>query len=180
MLVRFDNEQAQTYSATQPSDQAKHLLIIDDYVRFVGSLQLAKRVRVEAHFYQEGPRVFSFDVSGLPEGLYAAMKNRRTDEDRKNRGDEIDDYVSRIQAKIRSRVVIPPNLQGNLQAVYEVMLLPGGEVLRATQKKSSGSPDYDEAVERAILAAQPLPVPTDASLFQSNFRLLELKFKPRE
>jgi colicin import membrane protein len=125
------------------------------------------------------------------------MKNRHNDEARKPseaedtrrraesdaraaRERESNDFVARIRAKIQGRVVIPPNLRGNPQAVYEVVLLPGGEVLQATLKSSSGAPAYDQAVERAIMAAQPLPVPTDPNLFQSNFRVLELKFKPRE
>jgi colicin import membrane protein len=64
--------------------------------------------------------------------------------------------------------------------VYEVTLLPGGEVLHAVLRRSSGASAYDEAVERAIMAAQPLPVPSDPNLFQSSFRVLELKFKPKE
>lgn len=93
---------------------------------------------------------------------------------------EVADYVARIRAKIQGRVVIPPNLQGNPQAIYQVTLLPGGEVLEAVLERSSGAPAYDAAVERAIMAAQPLPVPDDPNLFQSSFRVLELKFKPKE
>jgi TonB family protein len=180
VLVRFDNEQARTYWATQPSDEAKHLLLIEDYSRFVENLKSAKRVRIEAYFYEKVPRVFTFEVAGLPEELYAAMKDRHNNEGLKYQDNEISSYVARIRLKVQGRVIIPPDLRGNPQAVYEVVLLPGGEVLQATLKRSSGSPAYDEAVERAIRAAQPLPVPTDPILFQSNFRVLELRFKPRE
>ncbi len=92
----------------------------------------------------------------------------------------INDYVARIQAKIRGKIYALPDIQGNPQAIYEVVLLPGGDVLSATLKQSSGVPAYDMAVERAIMAAQPLPVPSDPNLFQSSFRVLELKFRPKE
>jgi len=35
-------------------------------------------------------------------------------------------------------------------------------------------------VERAIMAAQPLPVPSEPDLFQENFRELHLKFRPKD
>ncbi len=93
---------------------------------------------------------------------------------------QIDDWRARIQAKIKGRVVVPPNVVGNPEARFEVVLLPGGEVLSATLKKSSGNPAYDAAVERAIMAAQPLPVPTETDMFQENFRELPLVFRPKD
>jgi colicin import membrane protein len=118
----------------------------------------------------------------------AAHKQREAGEARRKaeadaraaRDREVADYVARIRAKIQGRVVIPPNLRGNPQVVYEVTLLPGGDVLQAVLKRGSGAPAYDAAVERAIMAAQPLPVPSDPRLFRNSFRILELKFRPKE
>jgi colicin import membrane protein len=59
-------------------------------------------------------------------------------------------------------------------------LLPGGDVLDVTLKKSSGVPAYDAAVARAIMAAQPLPVPADTTLFQEHFRRFNMSFRPKE
>jgi len=92
----------------------------------------------------------------------------------------IDDWRARIQAAVKSRVVLPPNIEGNPEARFEVVLLPGGEVLSATLKKSSGHAAYDAAVERAINRASPLPVPNDTDLFQENFRELNLVFRPKD
>ena len=92
----------------------------------------------------------------------------------------LNDYIARIQAKIRSRVVIPPDIIGNPEAVFQVTLLPGGDVLEAKLTKSSGVPAYDDAVRRAIMASQPLPVPTETALFQQNFRKFNLSFRPKE
>ncbi|NNM81924.1 MAG: TonB C-terminal domain-containing protein, partial [Burkholderiales bacterium] len=91
----------------------------------------------------------------------------------------IDKYKAMIKSRIRRFVVVPPGIQGNPAAVFEVTLLPDGEVLRATMVSSSGIPAYDAAVERAIMRASPLPLPPDPSLF-SDFRDLRLTFRPNE
>ncbi len=89
------------------------------------------------------------------------------------------EYIERIRAKIRSKVVDLPNIQGNPEAEFDVVLIPGGEVLSAKLKRSSGNAAYDRAVERAIFSAQPLPLPPDPAMFR-EFRELNLKFRPQE
>ncbi len=91
----------------------------------------------------------------------------------------IDEYKRRIRDRIRRFIVEPPNLQGNPEVEFDVVLLPGGEVLGVKLKKSSAVAAYDSAVERAILKAQPLPLPPDPGLFK-DFRELNLKFRPKE
>jgi colicin import membrane protein len=46
--------------------------------------------------------------------------------------------------------------------------------------KSSGNEAYDSAVERAILKAQPLPLPPAEQNMFNKFRDLRLKFSPAE
>ena len=89
------------------------------------------------------------------------------------------EYVERIRAKIKRFVVLPPNIQGNPKAEFDVVLLPGGDVLGVKLKRASGNAAYDSAVERAILKAQPLPLPPDPALFK-DFRELNLEFRPQE
>ena len=91
-----------------------------------------------------------------------------------------EDYRARISARIRQRVILPPDLQGNPEAIYNVSLLPGGTVTEVRLVKTSGVATYDAAVERAIFAAQPLPVPEDPGMFQANFKKLRLNFRPKE
>jgi len=90
-----------------------------------------------------------------------------------------DKYITLIQSHVRRQIVEPPNLQGNPQVEFDVVLIPGGEVLTVKLKRSSGVPAYDAAVERAILKASPLPLPPDPALFQ-QFRELNLRIRPRE
>lgn len=92
---------------------------------------------------------------------------------------EIEKYKAMIQAKIRSRIIMPPDLPGNPAVEFTVTLLPGGDVLTVTLRKSSGYPVFDEAVERAIYLAKPLPLPPDPGLF-NEFRNLNLIVYYRE
>lgn len=84
-------------------------------------------------------------------------------------------YVDKIRAKIKGNIVLPPDIKGNPEAVFDVVQLPTGEVLSAKLRKSSGVRAYDEAVERAILKSSPLPRPERSEVFE---RHLELKFRP--
>ena len=91
-------------------------------------------------------------------------------------GRAVADYVGRIRGKIRGNIVLPQDIPaGNPEAIFDVVQLPTGEVLNARLRKSSGHKPYDDAVERAILKASPLPKPERPDLFQ---RSLELKFRP--
>ena len=91
----------------------------------------------------------------------------------------VDEYQARIRAKIRRNIVMPPDVANDARAEFLVTLLPGGTVLNAQRIKSSGNAAYDDAVERAILKSDPLPLPPDVTLF-NRFRELDLVFKPTE
>lgn len=91
----------------------------------------------------------------------------------------LDEYKRRVSERIKRFIVLPPNIQGNPEAQFEVVQIPGGEILSVKLKRSSGVAAYDGAVERAILKAQPLPPPPDAGRF-NEVRELELKFRPKE
>ncbi len=87
-------------------------------------------------------------------------------------------WTDKIRAKVRGNIIFDvAQLPGNPEAIFDVTLLPTGEVLTVRRRKSSGHAGYDEAVERAILKSSPLPKPEPASLFQ---RQLELKFRPQD
>jgi colicin import membrane protein len=94
-------------------------------------------------------------------------------------GRVVDEYMVKISSKIRRNIVMPPDVLDDARAEFSVTLLPGGTVLTARLTRSSGNAAYDNAVERAILKSQPLPLPADAGMF-SRFRELKLKFKPVE
>jgi len=95
-------------------------------------------------------------------------------------GKVVDEYIGRIAARIRRFIVLPPGVAKNIKTEFNVTLLPSGEVLNASLAKSSGNEAYDSAVERAILKAQPLPLPPAEQNMFNKFRDLRLKFSPSE
>jgi colicin import membrane protein len=90
----------------------------------------------------------------------------------------VDEFKLKIQTKIQGLVRLPPNISGNPEATFQVTLFPNGEVRKVTLLKSSGSPAYDVEVERAILKASPLPLPTDKDAAQPFRAGLNLNFRP--
>ena len=91
------------------------------------------------------------------------------------RNKAVADYLGRIRGKIRGNIVVPPEIKGNPEAVFDVTQLPSGEIVTVRLKRSSGHAALDAAIERAILKSNPLPKPEPADLFS---RSLELRFRP--
>lgn len=85
---------------------------------------------------------------------------------------EIDKYRHAIEARIKRFLVEPPNIQGNPVAELDIITLPGGEVLEVRTRKGSGQTPWDNACERAIRRAQPLPLPPPDSPIFKEFREL--------
>lgn len=65
VLLRFDDGDPVTLRAVGPSDSSTTVLFIRDFDQVLERLSLAKRVLIEAQFYQEGPRVLRFNVAAL-------------------------------------------------------------------------------------------------------------------
>jgi len=110
----------------------------------------------------------------------AQAKQKSREEFAAASGKVVDEYTAKISAKIRRWIVLPPGVSQNIKAEFKVTLLPSGEVLHANLAKSSGNAAYDNAVERAILKAQPLPLPPAEQNMFGKFRDLHLKFSPAE
>jgi colicin import membrane protein len=87
------------------------------------------------------------------------------------------DWIRSIQSKVRGNVIVPSDMTGNPEAIFEVVQLPTGEIIDVQLRKSSGVRAYDDAVQRAIIKSSPLPRPERPDLFQ---RSLMLKFRPTD
>ena len=91
---------------------------------------------------------------------------------------QVERYQDLIRNKIRRKMKAVTDVPENAEAIFKVTLLPDGTLMEdPVLVKSSGFSAYDNAAERAILSAQPLPVPTDVSL-QKMFRELKLSVRP--
>jgi colicin import membrane protein len=86
------------------------------------------------------------------------------------------DYESLIQARIKARINYPDRSAANPEAIVQVDQLPTGEVVAVKLVRASGTPAWDEAVQRAVWAASPLPKRKDGTVA----RVLELAFRPKE
>lgn len=85
-------------------------------------------------------------------------------------------YVGLLVRKIRSNWVYTGALNGNPAAEVEVVAAAGGSIIARRLVKSSGNPDYDESVLRAIDRTRTLPRDTDGRVPPS----LIITFRPRE
>jgi len=88
-----------------------------------------------------------------------------------------DSYNDKIRGKIRGNIVLPPDIKGNPEAIFDVTQLPSGEILSVKLRKTSGHAAWDAATERAIFKSSPLPKPERGDLFRRDLRLT---FRPLE
>ena len=92
----------------------------------------------------------------------------------------INEYKAKIQAKIKANVNKNLCGDGSPEIRVEISVLPTGQISGNPKiTKSSENSACDEAVERAIIASEPLPLPDDPDL-KSQFRNLNLKFTPND
>ena len=91
---------------------------------------------------------------------------------------ELEKYKALIQQKIYQNVNKQLCGLDPVELTFEITLMPTGDLIGdAKMIKSSKIESCYLAVERAILQAQPLPMPQDNSLF-SQLKKLKLKFQP--
>jgi colicin import membrane protein len=90
---------------------------------------------------------------------------------------QVQRYQDLIRNKIRRKMKAVADVPDSAEAIFNITLLPDGTVMDVALQKSSGFPAYDNAAERAIRLADPLPMPTEVSL-QMMFRELKLSIRP--
>ena len=91
---------------------------------------------------------------------------------------ELEKYKALIQQKIYQNVNKQLCGLDPVELIYEIVLMPTGDLIGSAKMiKSSDIESCDLAVERAILQAQPLPMPQDRRLF-SQLKKLKLRFQP--
>ena len=91
---------------------------------------------------------------------------------------ELNKYKLLIQQKIQQNVNQQLCGLDYITLEFRISLMPTGDLLgQPKMTKSSKIKSCDDAVERAIIQSQPLPLPKDNGLF-SKLKNLELKFHP--
>jgi colicin import membrane protein len=79
-----------------------------------------------------------------------------------------------IQSAVESGFINPAK---GLKCTIHVRTKSNGEVVEATVIKSSGDANFDRQAEIAVRKAAPLPLPTDANLYE-KFREFNFVFEP--
>jgi colicin import membrane protein len=92
----------------------------------------------------------------------------------------LSDWVWRIQQKVRNKVSLPKNIQGNPELQFVVEIKSNGEVVSVTMKKSSGNRKLDSAVKLAIHKASPLPLPSQADVLERKFVIQYRPYVPKK
>jgi hypothetical protein len=63
--VKFDNQPIVQYGAAEAADGRSDMIFIENYAGFVQRLRRAKKVTIEAEFYQSGWQQLEFSPTGL-------------------------------------------------------------------------------------------------------------------
>jgi colicin import membrane protein len=146
--------------------------------------QRLEKERVEKEKREQSRRLIDQELARqMREELDAESSQLRAVQERVKAGKQtrvVRDFQERIRAKIRDALILPQNLKGDAEVVFQVSLLPNGEVLRVTLVRTSGQPLYDRAVEGAIFKASPLPLPNERDAAAPFREGLTLKFRPSE
>lgn len=92
------------------------------------------------------------------------------------RGDPTYNALLASIIKFRIEFPVPENTSPSVYADVQVEVLPTGEVVDVRIVKSSGMPEYDAAVERAVRRSSPLPKRNDGTVGPT----IPLRFRPVE
>lgn len=85
-------------------------------------------------------------------------------------------YAGRIKARIRPNIIYSDSGLGNPVAEAELRVAPDGNIISSRLLKSSGDPEWDKAVLRAIEKTETLPRDVDGRVPPH----LIIRFQPRE
>jgi colicin import membrane protein len=109
------------------------------------------------------------------ERLAAEQKQRQVAQDKQDMT-VINSYVARIANAIE-REFNTAGLTEGLSCIFEIRMIPGGEVAEVKIVKTSGNSVFDSRAEIAVKRASPLPVPDNPRIF-GKMREIRLTFAP--
>jgi colicin import membrane protein len=92
----------------------------------------------------------------------------------------VQSYQSRIYQQVVASWTRPLSARRGMEALLLVELVPTGEVVRVTVLRSSGDTAFDRSAEQAVRRVDRFEVPSDARVFEANFRRFQMLFKPED
>ncbi|MDC7701024.1 energy transducer TonB [Vogesella indigofera] len=88
-------------------------------------------------------------------------------------------YAQTLSNRVRPYVTIPDGLKGNPEVVLQIEILPSLEVRQIRLLRSSGNPQYDEAVQAAVREMRRFPPLPKGAAF-ADYRRVTMSFRPKE
>jgi colicin import membrane protein len=85
-------------------------------------------------------------------------------------------YSGKVRAKVKPNIVFTEDIAGNPVAEVEVRTTPGGSITSQRLLKSSGNKAWDDAVIKAIIRTETLPLDTDGRVPTP----LIIEFRPKD
>ncbi len=108
--------------------------------------------------------------------IAAESARLKSDKVRREKG-IVNRYAFQIQNKITRYWRRPANVKLKMKCTLNIRMTPSGEVVSVKVVRSSGDFAFDRAAEKAVTGASPLPVPSDKTLFEKNFRNLTINYE---
>jgi TonB family protein len=90
---------------------------------------------------------------------------------------DVEFWRERIRLQIQRRIAVPASVPADAHVELEVSLLPSGQAADIYTRRTSGYPELDMAVRRAVLAATPIELPADPAGYE-RMRRFGLVFEP--
>ncbi|VAW88193.1 hypothetical protein MNBD_GAMMA18-2241 [hydrothermal vent metagenome] len=185
---RVEEQQKKAAALEKQRAQAEAKRIADENKRKADKLRRAEEAKrqaeLEAKRIEEQRRKAeqaarrAADAQRMRQQLAAEQQALATERTQKI-AREVDRYILLIKQKIENKWRKPPGIADKLACEVLVKLIPGGGVAMVQIVKSSGNPVFDRSVEVAVLSAEPLPLPEDATMFE-HFREILFVFDPQE
>ena len=63
--VKFDNDKQEEYSLSKTTDGSSDVVFLESSKKFINRLKTAKKLMIQAEFFQEGQNIIEFDVEGF-------------------------------------------------------------------------------------------------------------------
>lgn len=89
-------------------------------------------------------------------------------------------YVNLINTAISDKWDRPPSARRGMEVTLQVELFPNGELNTVNIVESSGNDAFDRSAEKAVKDVKRFTVPENTELFEKNFRVFKLRFKPED
>ena len=107
-----------------------------------------------------------------------AAENARLEQERQLLANQtIAKYTDLMRQKVSRNWLRPAGSRNDLKCTVRVRLIPSGDVVGVQIITTSGDPVFDRSVETAVRRASPLPIPSDALVFD-RMREIDFVFDP--